>query len=436
MTGPLRPLRHLHRCLAAGLACACLVAGEPSIEHAATPMPVQDAVRQALLLHPAQRAATAGIAAADGERRRVRSVLLPEAGLTGYAMRSSDDGGRSGLRDGWDGRAVAKVPLIDAANWKRTAAAGERVVLARGEAAADADQVAADAALAALGAAGAEAARAARAEDVELALAIAEFAEELAKGGETARIEAERAQAELEAARAKLIQGEGDLAAARALLALTVAGDPARPPGPAPLARIVSSAPKELGPAMQLAARSRGDLAAAESRIREHGLELTAIRREPLPVVWAFADYGYGSDWDGGAGMSWHVGLRGQITLFDGLSREARADTRIGLSAQAVADRDALVAGIAGAIGQAQARLGAAQAAAERWTSAIIRAEAEVALSRERLRGGIGDGIAVAEARGRLARARDGLIGARVDAGTAAIRLAAACGVAASLAQE
>lgn len=216
-------------------------------------------------------------------------------------------------------------------------------------------------------------------------------------------------------------------------MAVAMGCDPAKPPWPAGQSVPVSVVPADSAAALRLAGERRPDLAMAEFQVRQLVATVAGIRREPLPLVSAFADAGTGALAGENAVGSWRVGVRATVTVFDGLSRESRTDVNLALASQARAEHAALLAATAGAVASALVRVQSATRSAEHWATAVVRSTAEIDLARERLRGGLDDGLAVVEARGRLAKAKGKLIAARRSAALAVVALAAACGVAGDL---
>ncbi|GDY13186.1 hypothetical protein LBMAG53_20640 [Planctomycetota bacterium] len=183
--------------LAVTLATAtALIAAEPAAAAPADegPVSIAAAIAAALIRHPDAALAEARLAEVQAKWRDRRSEQLPTVRLIGVAAHGSDNNeADSQPPPGWDLRATLDVPVIAPAAWKRLEAAGfaEKAAAARRQA--DRESIAARAAVATIDAAAALAEQTAAAEDQVLAEAIAALADELARGGQTARIEAERA---------------------------------------------------------------------------------------------------------------------------------------------------------------------------------------------------------------------------------------------------
>jgi outer membrane protein TolC len=299
-----------------------------------------------ITLRQAMEAARASGYAAQAARSRsaearervgeARSALMPRFGATAFdAVRSFDvpamgfvfqtpDGepafpNRIGPFGAQDARVNGRLSLIDAANWKRYAAA-------RGEAEGGGYEAMAAAESAELGAASAylalERARAlvvSRRAEAALATQLAELSRAQQQAGAATRLETLRAEGQVSTARSAVAAAEGEEERARYSLLRAVGASLDAVPA------LADSLGLPEPPANAAAAGTLPSVAAADARERAARDELSALKAEVLPTIDLSGDYGLsGRKLNERAEWTEDVAVTLNWNLWDGGRRRAR----------------------------------------------------------------------------------------------------------------
>ncbi len=371
----------------------------------------------------AAQAARSRSAEAQSRVSESRAALLPHFGATASDVVRSFDLPAMGLSfpagngasafpnliepfNAQDARVNGRLSLIDAANWKRYAAA-------RGEAEGGGYEAQAAAEGAELGAAEAylalERARAlvaSRRAEASLAVQLAELSRAQQQAGAATRLETLRAEGQVSNANSGVAAAEGEEERARYVLlravgasldAMPVLGDTLGLPEP-PAASAAGTLP---------------EVAAADARERAARAQLSALRAEALPTVDLSGDYGLsGRRLNERAEWTEDLALTLNWSIWDGGSRHARLAAQSEKAKQAaLASRDMRQAAEEGLRSASSAmRSLRAEAGFARERSAL--AEEEERLAREKFKSGASGNLEVISAQASVSLAHQAYIDA------------------------
>jgi adhesin transport system outer membrane protein len=372
----------------------------------------------------AAQAARSRSAEAQSRVNESRAALLPHFGATASDVLRSFDLPAMGLSfpagsgapafpnlikpfNAQDARVNGRLSLIDAANWKRYAAA-------RGEAEGGGFEAEAAAEGAELGAAEgylalerARALVASRRAEASLAIQLAELSRAQQQAGAATRLETLRAEGQVSNANSGLAAAEGEEERARYVLlravgasldAMPVLGDTLGLPEP---------------PAAAGAAGTLPEVAAADARERAARDQLSALRAEALPTVDLSGDYGIsGRRINDRAEWTEDLALTLNWSLWDGGSRRARLAAQSEKAKQAAFAsrdmRDAAEQGLRAASSAMRSLRAEAGFARER----AALAEEEERLAREKFKSGASGNLEVISAQASVSLAHQAYIDA------------------------
>jgi outer membrane protein TolC len=282
-----------------------------------------------------------------GRLGEARGALLPRVGATasdvlrsfdlpamGLAFPPSEDGpvfpNKVGPFNAQDARMYGKVPLIDAAGWKRYQAARHEAELGSLEADAAEEGAALMAAEAYLAFSRAQALLASRRSELSLATQLADLSAAQKQAGAASQIEVLRAQGQVSSAKSALSAATGGEQQARYALLRVIGGDLdavpllldslSLPEGPLPGESLSGTSAAGAGPAPSLP-----EIAAAAKRKEAAQAELGSLRMEGLPTLELSGDYGLsGRRLNARAEWTETVALQLNWNLWDGGRRRAR----------------------------------------------------------------------------------------------------------------
>jgi outer membrane protein TolC len=390
-----------------------------------------DTVR--LTLRQAMEAARASGYAAQAARSRsaeaqsrvgeARSALLPRFGATATdAVRSFDlpamglafpsgNGAPAfpnliGPFQVQDARVNGRLSLIDAANWKRYAAARNEAEGGGYEAEAASEGAELGAAEAYLALERARAEVATRRAEASLATQLAELSRAQQQAGAATRLETLRAEGQVSTANSAVAAAEGEEERARYVLLRAVGASLDAIPALADTLGLPE-------PPSASAAGALPEVAAADARERAARDQLSALRAEALPTVDLAGDYGLsGRKLNARAEWTEDVAVTLNWSIWDGGSRRARLAAQSEKARQAsLAARDAREAAEAGLRAASSAmRSLRAEAGFARERAAL--AEEEERLAREKFRSGAAGNLEVISAQASVSLAHQAYIDA------------------------
>lgn len=385
---------------------------------------LRGAMEAARLSGYAAQAANSRSAEARGHAGEARSALLPHIGATAFdAVRSFDlpamglsfpagEGQPSfpnlvGPFNVQDARVNARLSLIDAANWKRFAAA-------RGEAEGETFQAQAasegaelEAAAAYLSLERARALAASRRAEAALAAQLAELSRAQQQAGAATRLETLRAEGQVSTAHSAMASADGEEERARYALLRAVGA----PLDAVPLLADSLGLPEP--PAAPAAAATLPAVAAADARERAARDELSALKAEVLPTVDLSGDLGLsGRRLNERAELTENLAVSLNWNLWDGGHRRAR------LAVQAErAKRASLAARESRAAAEAELLTASSAMRSLRAEAGFAReraafAEEEERLAREKFRSGASGNLEVISAQASVSLAHQAYIDA------------------------
>jgi outer membrane protein TolC len=386
-----------------------------------------------LTLRQAMEAARASGYAAQAARSRsaeaksrvgeARSALLPRFGASAFdAVRSFDlpamgfplsipgpDGKPITLVGPFnvqDARVNGRLSLIDAANWKRYAAARSEAEGGGYEAEAASEGAELGAAEAYLALERARAVVATRRAEAALATQLAELSRAQQQAGAATRLETLRAEGQVSSANSAVAAAEGEEERARYVLLRAVGASLDAIPALADTLGLPE-------PPSASAAGALPEVAAADARERAARDQLSALRAEALPTVDLAGDYGLsGRKLNARAEWTEDVAVTLNWSIWDGGSRRARLAAQSEKAKQAsLAARDAREAAEEGLRAASSAmRSLRAEAGFARERAAL--AEEEERLAREKFRSGAAGNLEVISAQASVSLAHQAYIDA------------------------
>jgi outer membrane protein TolC len=337
----------------------------------------------------------------------VRSFDLPAMGLTFPA----GDGAPAfpnlvGPFNAQDARVNGRLSLIDAANWKRYAAARSEAEGGGYEAEAAAEGAELGAAEAYLALERARALVATRRAEAALAIQLAELSRAQQQAGAPTRLETLRAEGQVSTANSGVAAAEGEEERARYLLLRAVGASLDAMPMPGDTLGLPE-------PPSASAAGALPEVAAADARERAARDQLSALRAEALPTVDLAGDYGLsGRRLNARAEWTEDLAVTLNWSLWDGGGRRARLAAQSEKARQAaLAARDARQAAEEGLRSAASAmRSLRAEAGFARERAAL--AEEEERLAREKFKSGASGNLEVISAQASVSLAHQAYIDA------------------------
>ena len=425
------------------LPCAPLAAQQPAPAPAAPPGPLTllDAIRigrergvAATLARINARVANERI----GERRA--DVLPTVDGLAAYSRQTENltEFGISfpGLPEVtdpfslWRFRVGASQTLFDASAFARIRAARDSAAAAGLDARAVGELAGATAGFAYLRTLSAEESVRAREADSVVAATLLDQARQLVAAGVSPAIDATRSEVSFEAVRTDLELARN--AVDRARLDLARALD--APPGTAlmladSLGLGAVDLPLDPDEAGRFARERRAELAAERNRTAAIRRTLAAIRAENLPSLGLSGYYQQSGVAMDGLSGTYQVQVGVNVPILDGFRRQSRArEQQSRLDAQVVRERDL------GNQVETEARQAVLDVASARQQVAIAGdrlrlAEQELSQADERFRAGVAGSVETTNAQSAVIAARDALIQARVNYGTARVSAYRALGI-------
>lgn len=434
----------MKRILAWILTGAGLAAGQ---EAKVLPLTLDQAVELALAPEGAVRLQLAGelIRQAEAQRGQARAALLP--GVDGaYTFRSFTNNLEAfGVRleipgvpfrppnfvgpiETSDWRAQFAWNVIDLSAWARYRAAGSRLKAANLEEQAARNRAAADVVRAYTNLQRAAQEVATAKANVELAERLRRLAESRKAAGAGTGIEITRAGVQAANERTRLLAAEEGQTAAelRLLRAMNLPlvtrvqvldelkYEPREAPEPTRL--------------MEAARSGRPELRAQQERRRAAGLALTAAKRERLPSVQAFGDYGtIGTTFTSGLPTR-SVGVRVNLPVFDGGRRDARRAESASLARQEDLRTHDVEQQVEMEVRLAAEALRLAGAQVQTALEALTLAEQELAHAERRHEAGVAPALEVVDAQTRVSRAREQKVAALYRHRSARVEVSVATG--------
>jgi multidrug efflux system outer membrane protein len=372
----------------------------------------------------AAQAARSRSAESRSQADESRAALLPHFGATASDVLRSFDLPAMGLSfpsgsgapafpnlikpfNSQDARVNGRLSLIDAANWKRYAAAKGEAESGGYEAEAAGEGAELGAAEAYLALERARALVASRRAEAALAVQLAELSRAQQQAGAATRLETLRAEGQVSNANSGVAAAEGEEERARYVLlravgasldATPVLGDTLGLPDP---------------PATAVAAGALPEVAAADARERSARDRLSALRAEALPTVELAGDYGLsGRRLNERAEWTEDLALTLNWSIWDGGSRRARLAAQAEKAKQAALmardTRDAAEAGLLSASSAMRSLRAEAGFARER----AALAEEEERLAREKFTSGASGNLEVISAQASVSLAHQAYIDA------------------------
>jgi len=195
------------------------------------------------------------------------------------------------------------------------------------------------------------------------------------------------------------------------------------------LGPVLSDLPLEPEAAAAYAREHRAEVAAERSRTAAVGRSLRAIRYENLPTLSLNGAYQQTARQLGDLGGSYNLQLLLSVPILDGFRRPSRArEQQARLEIQELRERDATNQV------EIEARQAVLDLASARQQVAIagerlVLAEQELAQAEERFQAGVAGSVETTTAQGSVIAARDALIQARLNNGSARLRVYRALGV-------
>jgi outer membrane protein TolC len=181
--------------------------------------------------------------------------------------------------------------------------------------------------------------------------------------------------------------------------------------------------------AADLAREHRPELAAERARTRAAHRSLGAIRAEYLPSLGLSGAYQESGQRVGNLGGSYNVQLGLVVPILDGFRRQNRVkEQNVRVSIQEIRERD-LVNQVETEARQAVLDVASAQQQVAIAGERLRLAEQELAQAEQRFQAGVAGSVETTNAQGSLIAARDALIQARVNFGTARVGAYRALGV-------
>lgn len=401
---------------------------------AAAPLPLDEAVAEALSRRPALRAARGQAVSAAASAREARGALLPQAGLDaryGWRRDGPEGGGPAGDGDSASGTVSADALLWD---FGRTSS---RVRAARASAAAaghDAEASAADVVLevrvAYLGVLAAEALERVAAETLANEERHLAQTEAMVAAGTRAAIDLARLRTQVASARAALVRARNDARVARTALDVAM-GSPGRAAYDVvdPALPALAAEGQETDALFARAVAARPELASLRASVEAGRASVDAERRALWPSLRGGVSAGATST-DPALAPAWSTtaGITLSWTLFDGLSsRAARegAEARLDVARARLDDEGQRVWGeldrAASDVASARAQLPAAE-------EGLAAARELLGLAEARYREGVGSSLELADAQLELANAAAQRVQVGYDLASARARLVRALG--------
>lgn len=430
------------RLLLAVMAMSMVAAAQPA---RVLPLTAEQAVELALAPEGALRLQLAGelMRQAEAQRGQARAALLP--GVDGaYTFRSFTNNLEAfGVRieipglpfrppnfvgpiETSDWRAQFGWSVLDLSAWARYRAAGSRLKAAGYEEQAARHRAAAEVIRAYTNlqraAQQVEAARA----NVELAERLRRLAESRKQAGAGTGIEMARAGVQVANERTRLRAAEEERTAAELQLLRAMNLPLATKVEPLDELRYEPRETPEAAPLIEAARSARPELRAQQERRQAAGFSLSAARRERLPSLQAFGDYGViGTGFTTGLPTR-QVGVRVNVPVFDGGRRDARRAESASLARQEELRVRDLEQQVEMEVRLAVEAVASAEAQVRTAIEALALAEQELAHAERRYQAGVAAELEVTDAQTRVARAREQKVSAlyrqraaRVEVGVA-----------------
>lgn len=425
--------------LLAGSASALAAQDSVRAELAAGPLTLEQAMRLGREHGVNAALSRFEVRAARARTGETRADLLPTiAGQANVARqtRNLDEFGVAGLSGVtpafslWQFQVHAAQTVFDGSALARVRAARDAALASGLDAQAVGELSAAQAGLAYLGVLGARETVAAREADSAVAGSLLDQARQMVAAGVSPEIDATRSEVSFAAVRTQLEVARNRLDRARLDLLRSL---DAAPDTPLTLADSLGAPtvdlPSDPAAAVTFAEEHRPELAAERARTRAAARGLSALRWENLPSVMAAGGYT-----QSGRGLStlagtWQVQLGVSVPLLDGFRRQYRArEQEARLDAQRVRERN-VEHQVATEAREALLDLASARSQTALAVTRVRLAEEELGQAEQRFKAGVAGSVETTNAQGSLIAARDALIQARVNYGTARIAAYRALGV-------
>ncbi len=421
-------------CLMAGIVCLACPAALP-----AQSLSMHDAMQSAIRRDGVARDAALDVERGRAAARQAAASLLPSVALRGTAVRRTVNPSAFGIpglpaeaTDPFsilDGRASARVPVIDMAARSRWRAAREEVAALTAIGIGAADAAALRGATAYLHLARAEVVTRARNDDVALASELVRISRERVNAGLAPNIDETRAAARMAESEALRAESVGEVQRARIALE-DVLDDSTLMSLPLGDSLGALAAPDSMSEAdaIALAAVRRAELVAADAYVTAARTRARAVGAEWIPSVNLLGDVGtIGRASDALVG-TWQVGVEVSLPLLDGFSRHARAQAASVALQQAELGRREVARAIGIEVRAAFAALASLEVRERAAREQVRLAELEAEQARTRFAAGVAGNAVVVLALSGLSRARVALADALTARAAARIAIRASTG--------